>query len=99
MVESKSEYYVCADLSGMKIAVKAPEFNGVVTIEEAMKIEEMVSAIVVVMPSALGISGIPNILNFSHSLRLLLIDLFDQIVVHLLAVPRSSRLNLQSLIE
>lgn len=49
MVESKSEYYVCADLSGMKIAVKAPEFNGVVTIEEAMKIEEMVSAIVVVI--------------------------------------------------
>ena len=99
IIESECKYDVCADLSGMKLNIKASQLNSMITVEEAMEIEKMISTIMIVMPSALGIPGVPDIFNFGHCFGLFLINLFNKIFVHFLAVSRSSWLYLQSLIE
>ena len=58
MVHRQGEHDICADLSGMKLAVKTAKLNRVVAMEETMEIEKVVAAVMVVTVAVTAISGV-----------------------------------------
>ena len=68
----------------MKLAVKTSKFNCMVSGKKAVKVEEMVAAVVVMSASTLAVTLVPNVLNLSHGFRLFVVHLLNQNAVHLL---------------
>ena len=64
-----------------------------------MKVKEVISTIVIVRVPASVIALIPNICELGQRLRMLLIDVCDQVFVHLLAEPHPLLLDFKSLIK
>lgn len=67
--------------------------------KEAVQIQKMIAAAMVMVAAVFSVALIPDILNLMEGSRFRSIHPFYQIGVHLLAVAHSLRLNLQSLVE
>ena len=83
----------------MEFAVETAKLDRMVTVEEAMQIEEVVTAVMVVTVTIATITGVPDILQLRKSVRLLLIESLHQIGIHLQAIPHPLRLDLKCFIE
>jgi phosphoribosylformylglycinamidine synthase len=90
---------VASYLSCMKFAIESSKFNCMVSGKKAVKVEEMVAAVVVMSASTLAVTFVPNILNLSHRFRLFTVYLLNQNAVHLFAVIHSLRCNLKCFIK
>lgn len=99
MVHRQGEHDICADLSGMKLAVKTAKLNRVVAMEETMEIEKVVTAVMVVTVAVTAISGVPDFLKLRKGSRLFLVHTLHQIGVHLFAVTHALRLDLKCFVE
>ena len=78
----------------MKFAIEPSKFNCMVSGKKAVKVEEMVAAVVIMSASTLAVALVPNVLNLSHGSRLFTVYLLNQNAVHLFAVAHSLRCNL-----
>lgn len=83
----------------MELAVETAKLDRMVTMEEAMQIEEMVTAVMVVTITVAAITGVPDILQLRESVRLLLIESLHQIGIHLQAIPHPLWFDLKRFIE
>ena len=83
----------------MKLTVKAPKLYCVITGEKAVKVQEVVAAVVIMLVAALAVAFVPNLLNHSHGLRLAAVHFVDQYAVHLLAVVHPLRRYLKCLVK
>ena len=83
----------------MKGAVKAPELNSMVAVEERMQIQKMVATIVVMGISIAMISFVPDILDAFESSRLFGVHAGDKLLVHVLAVSCSLLFNPKCFVE
>ena len=99
MVHRQSKHDICADLTGVELAVETAKLDRMVTVEEAMQIEEVVTAVMVVTIAVAAITGVPDILQLRESVRLLLIESLHQIGIHLQTIPHPLRLDLKCFIE
>ena len=75
MVHRQSKHDICTDLTGVELAVETAKLDRMVAVEEAMQIEEVVTAVMVVTVTVAAITGVPDILQLRESVRLLLIEL------------------------
>lgn len=99
MVHRQGKHDICADLTGVELAVETAKLDRMVTVEEAMQIEEMVTAVMIVAVTVAAITGVPDILQLRESVRLLLIKPLYQIGIHLQAIPHPLRFDLKCFIE
>ena len=99
VVQGQGEHHVCPDLPGMERPIKAPELHGMVAVEEAVQVEEVVAALMVVAVPAPGIFLVPDILKLLHGSGLCLVHPLHQPQVRLLAVAHPFRCDLQRLVE
>ena len=99
MVHCQGKHDICANLTGVELAVETAKLDRMVTVEEAMQIEEMVTTVMVVTVTVAVITGVPDILQLRESVRLLLIESLHQIGIHLQAIPHPLRLDLKCFIE
>ena len=99
MVKCQSQTNVTSHLSSVEFAIETPKFDGVVTSEETMEVKEVISTIVIVCISASVVALVPDIGKLSQCLRMLLVDVGDQVFVHLLAEPHSFRLDFKRLVK
>ena len=63
VVQSQGEHDIRPDFPGMQRPVEPPELYGVVAVEEAMQIEEMVAAVVIVPVPASPVAFVPDALD------------------------------------
>ena len=80
-------------------AVEASQFNCVVSVEKAVKVQKVVAAVVVVCCAASPRTLIPNIFKGAHGFRLSFFDFVDQAFVELFAKMLSGWVNVQSLVK
>lgn len=99
VVHRQSEHDVGPYLSGVERAVKAAQLHRVIAVEEAVQIEKVVAAVVVVRIAGSTILAVPNLLHLRERPGLFLVQLSHHIGVHLLAVIHPIRRNLESLVE
>lgn len=99
MVKGKGKHHIRPDFPGVERAVEAPQLHGMAAVEEAVQVEEVVAAVVVVATAVPSIFLIPDILKPLHGFWLFPINPLHQPQVHLLAVAHPLRCNLQCLIE
>ena len=99
VVQGKGEHHIRPDPPGVECPVEAPELHGMVAVEEAVQVEKVVAAVMVVAVPVPGIFLIPDILNLLHGFGLRLVHPLHQPQVHLLAVAHPLRCDLQCLIE
>ena len=83
----------------MELAIKTPKLDRMVSSEETMKIQEVISAIVIVSVPASVIALVPDVGELGQCLRMLLVDVCHQMLVHLLAEPHSFGFYFKSLIK
>lgn len=83
----------------MQRPIEAPELYGVVAIEEAVQIEEMVAAVVVVPVPAPPVAFVPDALDLRKGFWFYPVHPLYQIGVHLFAVAHPLRRNLQGFVE
>ncbi len=99
VVQGQSQHDVSPDLPGMKGAVEAPKLHRVVAMEEAVQVQEVISAAVIVLVAVFPIALIPDGFDLIKGGGLGFVHPSHQKSVHLLTVTHSLGLNLQSLIE
>ena len=99
MVKGQSQANVASNLSSVEFAIEAPKFDGVVSREETMEVKEVISAIVIMGVPASVVSLVPYVGKLSQCLRMFLIDVGNQMFIHLLAEPHPLLLDFQSLIK
>lgn len=99
MVQGQSKHNVGPDFPGVQSAVEASELHGVVTVEEAVQIEKVVAAVVVMLLTPLVIALIPDILNLLKARWFGCIQPFYQIGIHFLTVAHPLRRNLERLVK
>lgn len=75
MVQGQSEDDVSTDLPGVQGAVEAPQLYRVVAVEEAVQVQEVVTAAVVVAVPVPGIVLIPDVFDLAECLWLDLVHL------------------------
>lgn len=95
MVQGERQHDICPDFPGMERAVEAPKLYRMVAMEEAVQIEKMIAAGVVVAAAASRIVLIPNGFYLWERPWLYLVHPFYQNSVHFLAVTHPLRRNLQ----
>jgi DHA3 family macrolide efflux protein-like MFS transporter len=83
----------------LMFAIEPSKFNCMVSGKKAVKVEEMVAAVVIMSASTLAVALVPNVLNLSHGSRLFTVYLLNQNAVHLFAVIHSLRCNLKCFIK
>lgn len=94
VVQGQSQHDVSPDLSGMKRAVKASEFHRMMPMEEAVEIEKMIAAVMVVLVAIFSIALIPNTFDVRKGRRFGLVHTVNQPNVHFLTVTHTLRLDL-----
>ncbi len=77
MIESQSQHYIGPDFSGMQIRIEATKLNSAVAGKKAVKIEKVVTAVVIMLETAFPISFIPDGLNLRKAAGLSPVHLFD----------------------
>ena len=83
----------------MKLTVKSPKLYCVIAGEKAVKVQEVVATVVIMLVAAFAVAFVPNLLNCSHGLRLAAVHFVDQYAVHLLAIVHPLRRNLKRLVK
>ena len=99
MVQGKSQADVASHLPSMKFAIETPKFDRVVTSKETMEVKEVISTIMIMCISTSVVALVPDVGELGQRLRMLLIDVCDQVFVHLLAEPHPLLLDFKSLIK
>ena len=99
MIHCQSEHDVGPHLSGVECAVEASQFHRAVAVEEAVQIEKVVAAVVVMRIADSAILAIPDLLDGLEGFGLDLVQLLHHIGVHLFAVTHPLRRNLESFVE
>ena len=95
VVERQSQHDVRPNLPSMKCAVKASKLHRMVAVEEAVKIEKVISAAVVMLVTTLcAILRIPDALDVRKGRGFGLVHLLYQPNIHFLAVAHSLRFDL-----
>ncbi len=86
MVHGESEHNVRTDFSSVQGAIEATKLNGVVAVEEAVQIEEVVAAVVIMGFPHSTVALIPNALNLCEVFGLDGVKAVHQVAVHLFAM-------------
>lgn len=61
MVKSEGQNYITSDFACVEFAIKPPKLNSMIACKKAVKIQKMVSAIVVVSCSVLKVTLVPYV--------------------------------------
>ena len=99
LVKCQGKYNVASQLARVHRAIEAAQFYGSVSVEEAMQVEELVSAVMVVSTSASVVAVVPNVLNFFQGLGFARVDCSYQLFAERLAVMSAFRMNCKSLVQ
>lgn len=99
VIHRQCEHNIGPHLPSVERTVEAPQFHGAVAVEEAVQIEKVVAAVVVVRIADSAILAVPNLLDGLKCPGLDLVQLLHHIGVHLFAVAHPLRRNLESLVE
>lgn len=99
MVEGKGEDDVAPDFACVEGAVEPSQFNRAVSVEEAVEVEEMVAAVVVVGVSRSVVAVVPEVLDGLEVQFLDSVQLLDQFGVHLLAESCAFGVDLECLVK
>ena len=94
MVERQGQYDISADFPGMERAVEPPELHRMVAVEEAVQIEKVIAAVMVMAAAAARVILIPDRLNLRESFWFDLVHPFHKVCVHFLTVAHPFRGNL-----
>ncbi len=99
MVQGERQHDICPDFPGVQRPIKPPKLNRMVPMKQAVQVEEVVTARVVMAGAVSGVFLIPDGLDLLKGFGLLFVQPLHQIGVHLLAVMHPLRRNLKGLIE
>ncbi len=99
MVEGKGEDNVASDFACVKGAVEPSQLNRAVSVEKAVKVEEMVAAVVVMGISRSVVAVVPDVLNGLKIQFLDSVQFLDQFTVHLLAESCPFGVDLQGFVK
>ena len=88
MADRQAELDICLDLPGVGGAVEKPELHRTFG-ESGVEVQSMVTGrIIMLIPVAVRVFGLPEILKLCHRLRLFLVNSFNQLLIHFLAVGK-----------
>ena len=99
MVEGKGENNVAPDFACVEGAVESSQLDRAVSVEEAVEVEEMVAAVVVVGVSRSVVAVVPEVFDGFEVKLLFEVHLLDQFGVHLLAESCAFRVDLECLVK
>ena len=99
MIKCQGKDNIGPDFSGMQCAVKPPEFYRMISMEETVQVQKVITAVMIMRVPVTGITLIPDILKLFERYWFYLVNPLYQIGIHLFAVPHPFRCNLQGLIE
>ena len=94
MIERQGQHNVSPDFPGVKCAVEPPELHRPMPMEETVKIEKMIAAVVVVLVAVFPITLIPDVLNIGKGFGLRPVQPLNQPGVHFLTIAHPLRFNL-----